>query len=142
MKKVILFCLLSISFLHLFGQDVSYTKSDIAGRWVEVKETDKPGQYSETEYPYIYIFKDNYTFHLGESMDEVILFNITGKYLIENNSIDITYFEFLQNNNTKKLTQKKLSLQIRSIKNGIMTLYVSDYDFSYPLILKRQNLNR
>lgn len=142
MKKFILFCLLSISFLHLFGQDVSYTKSDIAGRWVEIKETDKPGQYSETEYPYIYIFKDDYTFHLGESMDGVILFNITGKYLIEKNSIDITYFEFLQNNNTKKLTQKKLSLQIRSIKNGIMTLYVSDYDFSYPLILKRQNLSR
>ena len=75
-------------------------------------------------------------------MDGVILFNITGKYLIENNSINITYFEFLQNNNTKKLTPKKLSLQIRSIKNGIMTLYVYDYDFSYPLILKRQNLSR
>lgn len=106
MKKVLLFCLLSISFLHLFGQDVSYTKGDIAGRWVEVKETDKPGQYSEPEYPYIYIFKDDYTFHLGESMNGVILFNITGKYLIEKNSIGITYFEFLQNSNTKKLTKK------------------------------------
>lgn len=139
MKKVLLCCLLSISFLQLFGQDASYSKSDIAGRWVEVKETDKPGQYLETEYPYIYIFKDDNTFHLGESMDGVILFNITGKYLIEKNNINITYFEFLQNNNAKKIMPKQLSLEITSLRNGIMTLCISDYDFSYPVILKRQN---
>lgn len=139
MKKAILFCLITFSFLHIFGQSVSYTKSDIAGRWVEVKETDKPGQYLETEYPYIYIFKDDNTFHLGESMDGVILFNITGKYLIEKNNINITYFEFLQNNNAKKIMPKQLSLEITSLRNGIMTLCISDYDFSYPVILKRQN---
>ncbi len=141
MKKAILFCLITFSFLHIFGQGASYTKSDIAGRWVEVEETNKPEHYLEPEYPHIYIFKNDYTFHLGESMDGVILFNITGKYSIEKNGIDIIYFEFLQNSNTKKLTPKQLSLQITSLKNGIMTVYVSDYDFSYPLILKRQNQN-
>lgn len=106
MKKVLLFCLLSFSFLHLFGQDVSYTKGDIAGRWVEVKETDKPRQYSETEYPYIYIFKDDYTFHLGESMDGVILFNITGKYLIEKNSKTSLILSSYKTAIRKKLHQK------------------------------------
>lgn len=137
MKKIALLFLFSCAFLNMFSQSVSFSKEDITGRWTEVKEGDIPKQYTEKEYPYIYIFKDDNVFHLGEASDGVILFNITGKYTIESNTINVIYFDFLRSN-AQSRKAKSISFKVISINDDIMTLLATDYDYSYSVILRRQ----
>lgn len=137
MKKVILLWLFSNLCLNIFSQNTSPTIEKISGRWVEVKETDKPGIYTEPEYPYIYIFRENNIFHLGEASDGVILFNITGKYTLQEDTINVLYFDLLYSNADNRKA-RQISFKLLSINNNIMKLLVNDYDYSYPLILKKQ----
>ncbi|NDV94228.1 hypothetical protein D0T84_04750 [Dysgonomonas sp. 521] len=137
MKKIILLWSLWSLCLSVFSQDTPLAIEKITGRWVEVKETDNTETYTEPEYPYTYIFRENNVFHLGEASDGVILFNITGKYTLLEDTINVIYFDLLHSK-TGDRKARQISFKVLSLNNNIMRLLVNDYDYSYPLILKKQ----
>ncbi|MDR2950427.1 MAG: hypothetical protein LBV71_14640 [Prevotella sp.] len=139
MKKVIILLLFFPFFQNTFSQNVLLNKEDIIGRWVEVKEINN--QIEDIEFPYTYIFRDNDTFHLGEASDGVILFNVAGKYTIHEDVISIIYLDFLKGNAHNRKA-KQISLKVLSINSNLMTAMVTDYDYSYKLLLKKQDLTQ
>ncbi len=117
------------------SQEVSNTK-DIIGRWVEVKRIEGDSTKLVEEYPDTYIFRDNMIFHKGEAAEGVILFNITGKYSIEDNNIVIFYNDYIQRGVANQKA-KKIVFEILSITQDEMQVMVHDYDYEYKMILKR-----
>ncbi|MDU1890411.1 MAG: lipocalin family protein [Dysgonomonas sp.] len=138
MKKYIgfIFFFIFIS-TQLQGQSiVSLKQKNIVGRWVEDKAIIGNDSTSAIAYPDTYIFRDNMLFHKGEAAEGIILFNITGKYKIEGNSIIIYYRDY-----TKRQVQKqdalKLIFEVLSISENEMKILVKDYDFENEIILKK-----
>lgn len=139
MKEFIIPLLFFSLFQNIFSQNVLLNKEDIIGRWVEVREVND--QIEDIEFPYTYIFRDNGTFHMGEASDGVILFNVAGKYTLQEDTIKVIYLDFLKGSTHNKKA-KQISFKILSISDNLMTALVTDYDYSYKLILKKQYLNQ
>ena len=139
MKKAIALLFLCFLFQGIFSQNIPLNKEDVIGRWVEVKEVNN--QIEDIEFPYTYIFRDNDTFHMGEASDGVILFNIAGKYTIKEDTIKVIYLDLLEGSTHNKRA-KQISFKVLSINNNLMRALATDYDYSYELILKKQNLNQ
>lgn len=139
MKKNIVLFFFCLIFQNIFSQDILLNREDIIGRWIEVKEVNN--KIESTEYPDTYIFRDNQTFHLGEASNGVILFNIAGKYSIEEDTVKIIYFDLTQSPSHNEKA-KQMLLKVASINNDLIKVLVTDYDYSYPLILKRQNISQ
>ncbi|MDR0825127.1 MAG: hypothetical protein LBN74_08545 [Prevotella sp.] len=131
MKQVFLFLIFCCFAQSVFSQD-TLSKEDITGRWVEVKETDN-------KYPYTYIFRDNNIFHLGEASEGIILFNVAGKYSIQGDSINVVYYDFLEGSARNRIA-RQVSFKVISIDNGVMTTLVTDYGYSYKLVLRKQDI--
>lgn len=139
MKKSIVFFFFCLLFQNIFSQEILLDRENIIGRWIEVKEINN--KIENTEYPDTYIFRDNGTFHLGEASNGVILFNIAGKYTIEEDTIKIIYFDLIQNPSHNEKA-KQMLLKATSINNDLIKILVTDYDYSYQLILKKQNISQ
>jgi hypothetical protein len=131
MKQAFLFFIFCCFIQSVFSQN-ALSKEDITGRWVEAKETDN-------KYPYTYIFRDNNIFHLGEASEGVIMFNVTGKYRIQGDSINVIYYDFLEGSARNRIA-RQVSFKVISIDNGLMTVLVTDYDYSYMLVLRKQDM--
>lgn len=133
MKKVFLAILLFCS-LSLHSQNLTISKEDIVGRWIEERDTD-----NESENAYTYIFRDNMVFHLGEAYEGVILFNIAGKYAIQGDTISVIFYDFVHGSaNNRKA--RHISFKVLSIDKDKMSVLAKDEEYEYKLFLKRQKL--
>lgn len=124
--------------LSLKSQDIKFTESDIVGRWIEVARIEGDSEKEITEFNDTYVFRDNGLFHKGEAAEGIILFNITGRYLVEEDVITIAYKDYISRDassqKAKKLIFKVLSL---SGEKKEMLVSVQDYDYEYQMKLKR-----
>lgn len=140
MKKYILFTFLSIALpLMTYSQNINFSEKDLVGRWIEIERIEGDQITEITTNNDTYIFRENLIFHKGESTEGLILFNIAGKYSVEDTFITIIY-----KNYTDKVTEKQkpntLKLEVLSIdksKNELI-LNIKDYDYEYQIKLKRQ----
>lgn len=139
MRKTIIFTILFISFsMTVKSQDsILLKKEDVAGRWIEAQRIFGDSVRHINEYQDTYIFRDNMVFHKGEAAEGVILFNITGRYTIEGDSVIVLYKDYIRSN-AKNTEAKKLIFKILSLENGQMLVSVRDYDFEYRMVLKKQ----
>lgn len=128
------FCLLAMAKSQT---PLTTNKEDIIGRWVESRRIDGDSTIFIDEYADTYIFKENGVFHKGEAAEGVIVFNITGRYTVEGNTITILYRDYTRRGATKQ-PAKKLSLKVVSHIGDEIIVSVKDYDFEYEMILKRQ----
>lgn len=131
-----LFLLLVSTICYSQEQKPTINKENVSGRWTEVKRIEGDTSYDAGDYPDTYIFRDNMVFHKGESSEGVILFNITGRYTIEGDSVVIFYRDYTEANASKR-EAKKLIFDILSLSKDEMFVLVSDYDYSYKLLLKK-----
>ena len=120
----------SLCFVSIRSQN-KIDRKDIIGRWTDITQT-KNGNTNNKEYTYI--FRDNFTFHIGETSNNVILFNIAGRYQIDNDSIKTVYFDFSQH---KAAKAQRTSYKIESLKNDSLVLIIKDIEYEYKTILKR-----
>lgn len=116
----------------------SFSKEDIVGRWMEAKRIEGDTVRMIAEHPDTYIFRDNMVFHKGEAADGIIVFNITGRYTIEGNLIEVQYRDYLKKDAGKQEI-KKLIFEIKSLnKNKTeMLILIRDYDYEYEIVLTR-----
>lgn len=139
MKKYLLIS----SFLLVFFQTLKSQESiplyrdDVVGRWVEQKRIEGDKVTESGEYADTYIFRDTGVFHKGEASEGVILFNITGRYKIEDDTISILYADYLKNKEARKEFEVLL-FKVLSISDDSMSVSVTDGNKEYKMILKRQ----
>lgn len=138
MKKYILLIIVGLSFVQTTKSQHSFflEKEDIVGRWVESKRVEGDSVKVISEYADTYIFKDNGLFHKGEAAEGVIVFNITGKYTVDGNSVEVLYKDYIQRRATAQ-PAKKITFKVLSCAKDEMTVLVQDYDFEYKMILKK-----
>ncbi|MDR1706397.1 MAG: hypothetical protein LBR46_00160 [Prevotella sp.] len=135
MKKLLSIILLLCN-LSLYSQNRIINKEDIVGRWVEDISLKSDSNHIEA-HSYTYIFRENMIFHLGEIYNGIILFNIAGKYTLDNNIISVVYYDLI-NGNAKTRKAHHISYEIVSLKNERMILLTRDYNYDYKISLKRQ----
>lgn len=138
MKKyiLILFSLLAIS-QYIKSQDtIPLYRDDIVGRWVEQMRIEGNVETQAMEYPDTYIFRDNGVFHKGEAAEGIIIFNITGRYKIEGDTISILYADYLQDRQ-RRAEQKELLFKVLSLSDEGLCVAVTDGNRKYKMILKR-----
>jgi hypothetical protein len=138
MRDYLLTGILFFNFIPIMkSQDgLSLQKEDIAGRWVERKRMEG-NSIKQVEFPDTYIFRDNMVFHKGEAADGVIVFNITGRYTIDADSIVIYYNNYLLNR-VNRQKPKKMQLKALSVSRGEMLVLIKDYDYEYRMLLNKQ----
>ena len=142
MKRYLLIIIFFISFAQLTkSQDSlstpSLEKENIVGRWIEVERTEGNSTKQIGEFPDTYIFRDNMVFHKGEAAEGVIVFNITGKYDVEGDSITVYYNNYLLNK-ANRVKPKKIQFKVLSITEKEMLVLVKDYDYEYKMLLNKQ----
>lgn len=76
-------------------------------------------------------------FHKGEAAEGVIVFNITGKYDVEGDSITVYYNNYLLNK-ANRVKPKKIQFKVLSITEKEMLVLVKDYDYEYKMLLNKQ----
>ncbi|MFC4675678.1 hypothetical protein [Dysgonomonas termitidis] len=142
MRKYLLIIVLLLGFTQLMkSQDSlsvqSFPKENIVGRWVEAERTEGEKTKPAGEFPDTYIFRDNMVFHKGEAAEGVIVFNITGRYELEGDSVTIYYNNYLLNkaNRTKP---KRIRFTVLSVSDKEMLVQVKDYDYEYKMLLNKQ----
>ena len=137
-RSVVIIILATLLFpLTAKSQDsLSLAKEDVTGRWTEYKRIEGDSEKQIGEYADTYIFRENMVFHKGEASEGVILFNITGRYAIEGDSIVIFYRDYIEKNASKQ-DAKKLILKVLSHSGDGMLVQVSDYDYEYKMVLKK-----
>lgn len=97
-------------------------RDDIVGRWIEYKRVVDGVEKMSGEHPDTYIFRDNGVFHKGEAAEGVIVFNITGRYQIEDNRIKITYVNYLLNKTNRRPITLELDVLSISDEGMIATI--------------------
>lgn len=125
--------------IYVKSQDsIPSLKESIVGRWMESKRIEGESVKDIGEHPDTYVFRDNMIFHKGESAEGVILFNITGQYTVEDNSIVVLYKDYLKKNATAEKS-KKLVFNILSMNEdrNEMLVSVQDYDYEYQMLLRK-----
>lgn len=139
MKKnlTISICLIAIS-LVAKSQNINFTKEDLIGRWIEIKRIEGEKAKEITVHHDTYIFKDDNLFHKGEASEGIVLFNITGRYAVEKDSITIVYKDYLTRESSKA-ESKNLTFRVLAFdkKNKEILVSVIDYDYEYQMILKK-----
>ncbi len=130
MKKLLSIILLLCN-LSLYSQNRIINKEDIVGRWIE-----ESGSAHTKTNSYTYIFRENMTFHLGESHDGIIIFGITGRYMIDINVISVVYYD-LTDRNPKARKAHHIFYEIISLENERMILLARDNDYDYKISLRR-----
>jgi hypothetical protein len=138
MKKCLLIVVFLLGFSHvLLSQDtISVSKKALVGRWTEIKRMEGDNERIIKEYPDTYIFTHNMIFHKGEMAEGVIVFNVTGKYNIERNTITVYYVNYLEKEAGRR-APKKMQFIVLSISDNEMDVLVKDYDYEYRMLLRK-----
>lgn len=135
-KNLVTILILLLSFPLYVSSQSAVTMEDISGRWIEWGRIEGDSVRLTGDFPDTYIFRDNMVFHKGEASEGVILFNITGKYAIEGDSVIISYRDYLNKRATRQ-PAKQLVLKVLSKSEDELRVSVIDYDYEYKIILKR-----
>ncbi|MDH6307666.1 hypothetical protein M2451_000115 [Dysgonomonas sp. PFB1-18] len=137
MKKCLIAILvLLLAFPMLMNSQNQLALEDISGRWIEWARIEGDSVRLSGDFADTYIFRDNMVFHKGEASEGVILFNVTGKYTIEGDSVKVFYRDYL-NKRASRQPAKQLILKILSKSKDELRVAVIDYDYEYKMILKR-----
>lgn len=118
---------------------VNISKEDISGRWMDLKRINGDSIIEIAKQPDTYIFRDNMVFHKGEAADGIIVFNITGRYTVEDNRIIIFYKDYLKKDADKE-DAKKMTFEVLYINEDKteMEVLVQDYDYEYRMVLNKK----
>lgn len=142
MKRILIFVLLVWSYLLALAQDnkpIVLDQEVVAGRWLETKYTKDKIDRTDDNISSILIFKENLNFHKGKNTEAMIIFDIAGKYSVQGDSINITYFDF----STKRPDSnkpRKMVINVHSIVHDEMKVTVNEPDrHKYEAILTRQD---
>lgn len=112
-------------------------KENVVGRWVEKARFNKIND-SIPEQPYTYIFKEDQVFHKGTAMNDMLIFNIAGRFQVENDTIKIYYRDFL-NRSSKENKISTMLFRIIAWSDKQMTAVVTASDFEeYTIVLMKQ----
>lgn len=137
LKKIFLLTglFLFLSQLVVSQEPSVITKNDIVGRWIEFQRIQGDSVQLISQNPDTYIFRDNMIFHKGSAAEGIIIFNITGKYTIEGDSIIVSYRDYMRRRATAQKS-KELIFKVLSKSSNEMEVIVHDYDYEYKMILK------
>lgn len=125
--------------LWILAQDSNTLDKYITGRWIEVTRIEGDSSFNITTHQDTYIFRKNNLFHKGEASEGIILFNITGQFFVEQDTISIIYKDYT-NKKTSSENAKEITFRILSINKEKNEIHISvkDYDYEYEMILKKQ----
>lgn len=111
----------------------SSLKENIVGRWFVFQSGDSIRADSVPAPSAIYFFKDDTMFHIGEVNEGVILFNITGRYAVNDNIVEMTYRNYLH----PDAGSKSMTLIVHTIAKNEMVVSIKDYDYTYIAVLRK-----
>jgi len=137
--KTIIPLLLFICSFNLYGQKKTHDidKNDIIGRWESFTYNLEENPAIKPEPMNVYYFKDNMVFHRGEIVDGAIIFNITGRYSVEGDSIKLVYQDYLKQTTYTRET-KTMILKIFYRSDNRLDMDIISPDDSNPITFIRQ----
>lgn len=138
MKVIVLSIFLTFSFLTYGQQKESIlVKEDISGRWESFTYSLEENNDTIREPLNVYYFKDNMVFHRGEIVDGAIIFNITGRYSIEGDSIKLAYQDYLKHTTaTRKINT--MTFKVFYISPNRIDMDIIEPENLNPITLIRQ----
>jgi len=136
MKKIILLLTALFAFIVCRGQ---ISEKEILGRWIEKERIDSDNVITIPDSPDMYFFKENHIFHKGQAIENLVIFNITGKYEIDGDSVTITYNDYTLNK-AQRETPKIMVFKILSLTKNKMLILLQDYTYEYKLLLKKEGI--
>lgn len=118
---------------------VILNKEHVVGRWIEEARFNNEND-SISKQPYTYIFKDDQIFHRGSAVNEMLIFNVAGRFQVENDTITIYYRDYL-NRSSKRDKALVMSFRVVAWSDKEMTVIVTAPDSEeYMVILAKQSL--
>ena len=143
MRKIIIFTLFTlfpITALTIKAQGqiaIDLQNSDIEGRWIETERITYDQQIAD-EQRAIFVFKTDSTYYKGAEVDNMIIFAISGKYIVKNDSINISCFDFTNKYaSTQRL--RKMWMKVISYSKDEIRVQVRESRYNkYEAVLKRQ----
>lgn len=111
----------------------------IVGRWGEKSRFDNEGNATPTQ-PYTYIFKNDKVFHRGTTTNDVLIFNVTGRFNVQNDLIVLSYKDYL-NRRPGVNKEQQMTLRILVWGEEQMTAIVNEpHTQEYVIVLSKQGL--
>lgn len=137
--------------LFIIGQNILWAqepidsvilqKENIAGRWVEYERFVNENDTIMPASPYTYVFKDDMLFHRGSAANDVLIFNITGRYKVENDLVTVVYRDYM-NHRPGANKDRTMTFRVIAWSDEQMTVKVKEpYAKEYLVILKKQKLS-
>lgn len=112
-------------------------KGHIIGRWIEktrflnAQDTVIPKQ------PYTYIFKEDGMFHRGMATNDVLIFNVAGRYNVEEDLIKMSYRDYT-NQRPGGNKERNMVFKVIAWAEDQMTILVSEFrGREYTVILTK-----
>lgn len=112
-------------------------KEDVVGRWIEKTRFVNQGDSISTK-PYTYIFKEDQTFHRGTATNDVLIFNVTGRFQVWNDTVSISYRDYMSRRPGAN-KNRSITLRILAWSDRQMTAVVTEpYAQEYIVVLTKQ----
>ena len=110
----------------------------IAGRWIEKERFVNENDTIIPKLPYTYIFKDDLMFHRGVTTNDVLIFNVTGRYEVVGDLVTVIYRDYM-NKRPGANKDRKMTFKILAWSEQQMTALVKEpYAKEYMVILTKQ----
>lgn len=144
MKHIYIALIVIISGLQtLHAQDINpvdsviLQKEHVVGRWIEKSRFVNQGDTVPAQ-PYTYIFKEDQMFHRGTTTNDVLIFNVTGRFDVLKDRVTISYRDYL----SRRLGANKertMTLRILAWSEKQMTaIVIEPYACEYMVVLTKQ----
>ena len=102
----------------------------VEGRWIE---ENNQGQSN------IYIFKDDYSFFKAVDRQDVLIFNVSGKFRLSNDSMRIVYQD-LSGQNMAKARVRTMHLRVIALSDQELNVYKTERNQTSFVRLRRQTI--
>lgn len=110
-------------------------KEHLVGRWVEKTRFMNMQDTIIPKHPYTYIFKEDGIFHRGATTEDVLIFNVAGRYGVEGDTVTISYRDYTSQRPGRN-KGRTMIFKIIAWSEEQMTAIVSEpYDREYTVIL-------
>lgn len=103
----------------------------VEGRWIEANKNSEDKRN-------IYVFRPEYTFHKAIDNDDVLVFNITGKFELSNDSIKVYYQDFSRPN-VRKPRVRTMIFRVIALSDDELNINITEYNKTQFIRLRRQN---
>lgn len=112
-------------------------KENIVGRWIEKTRFNNIND-SVSAQPYTYIFKEDNLFHRGTATNDVLIFNVAGRFQVENDTISIFYQDYLHCRSGDNKAQTMLFRIVSWSDTQMTAIVTAPHTAEYMVILTRQ----